>query len=789
MSLRLIAALAVSWLSCSEAPATQLEATPVPSTRGAARVEPPQEVVELIKGHQSLWPIRIQKLEANPGQSALAAQLPIPASATRVWVSAQSRVPTTFQVDGRSVTVQHPTLLSLPVDDRRVSLAFERPLESVLSIEPVAFADTMSDGFEPVDEPPFELNLLPGQEVSLEKPRRLGTELNDSSAQLLGIQFDQAGVVSVRACAGQELAVFSADGPGEVRRMVLESPAWCFSATTALKVRARTLARIRRFSTYALRSITPTTVLDTARGIRWQGAPAPDQVLEITPPTISGAAWLLFHLQVPTGVASVSDCDAQRHDNLRSGPVIVRATSRLCVSTTEKQVSLTLLGAVTPRDEAPVCRPSALSFTCNAPVDDVVGRLQCIPGFVVQTDQQLSTGRMINFTLRVPRDHHLPDGPQFEFNGQLLFRDWNKPVSFLSSGYALTVGGASDLFNMFDVNEVQVEHRFFGEPLGDYETLTLTQAALDEHLVVEALRPLFSGTWANIGYSKGGIAAAVHRRFFPCDFEATIPMVAPIIFGREDRRFMPYIERIGGDEHAACREAAVRYEQQLFRERDRWSLMVRGDQQPAGGPTNALWLVSRLLPLASSFQLQEVAWTCLRYLNGFDPAFEHTLWYVDRDSEYRTREDLASIQLYFYQAMRELGERAWPDAHLASIFVPEGKPNSVLLKLHRSMKEPDFEPRAMRDVADWIGRFGRRFEWVYAEWDMWTGAAIERGGVDDSTVTVVPRATHSLKLIRWPEGTRTIERVQRWLGAGRLPPMLRPEPQLRELSVGIETPL
>jgi hypothetical protein len=46
--------------------------------------------------------------------------------------------------------------------------------------------------------------------------------------------------------------------------------------------------------------------------------------------------------------------------------------------------------------------------------------------------------------------------------------------------------------------------------------------------MVTALRWAFPGKWINAGESKGGVTSVLHRRFYPCDVEATVAYVAPI---------------------------------------------------------------------------------------------------------------------------------------------------------------------------------------------------------------------------------------------------------------------
>ena len=65
------------------------------------------------------------------------------------------------------------------------------------------------------------------------------------------------------------------------------------------------------------------------------------------------------------------------------------------------------------------------------------------------------------------------------------------------------------------------------------------------HRIVEALKPIYGEAWINTGYSKGGMTAVYHRRFYPDDVDATVAIAAPFKFSTSDERYPEFLLTIG----------------------------------------------------------------------------------------------------------------------------------------------------------------------------------------------------------------------------------------------------
>ncbi|MHB8879582.1 MAG: S28 family serine protease, partial [Myxococcaceae bacterium] len=132
---------------------------------------------------------------------------------------------------------------------------------------------------------------------------------------------------------------------------------------------------------------------------------------------------------------------------------------------------------------------------------------------------------------------------------------------------------------LFGANQLSYEHRYFAasRPVpADWSKLDIQQAADDAHRIVEAFRWIYPGPWVNTGISKGGMASVYHRRFYPCDVDATVAYSAPVSLGTSDPAYPPFLEQVGGAPWQACRTALIDFQRRLLSQRDQLTPRVQG---------------------------------------------------------------------------------------------------------------------------------------------------------------------------------------------------------------------
>lgn len=731
---------------------------------------------------QSWWPLELAgPVEVEAGPEERSVELPIARSVQGVLTAVTSPTTVTLLVEGAPIEVFRQTVVFLPAKNGAVLVKLAQQTPVRLSLLPVMRLDTMGGGFAPDSEPEERVDFAGGT-FELRPPQTATAD--DSMLRLATVSVASSSPVRIGRCEGSDAVAFEA---GRDTTAWLPGGVLCLEAAAPATVTITTLGRLRRFARTTLRAVTPATVIDTRTGVTWVGAPGPGQVLEAPLPKLTGATHLLLSLSAGgNATARVTSCAGATPPPLESNPGLwLVSGDRVCVQTSGKEhLSLTVIGAVTARDEAPpLCSSERPAFECSAARADVLGQLRCVPG-VVTAEPHFGMNRrpgvdQFDVSFEQPADHTRPERGTFRQHLIISVRSLETPMVLHTPGYAIA-DYSSDVSRVFPTNEIEVEHRFFGtsvpDPM-DFDTLTIMQSAADSHRIVEAFSPLFTGPWVSTGHSKGGMTALFHRRFFPCDVDGTAPYVTPISLGRGDERYGPHLTRIGGTRWASCREAYFSVDRALIQDVAQRASTLPGTYTRIGSAENALWATT-----GAGY------WGTFQYGLMEDPQYgcgvvetsvaaDLTRWvgrqvrtaqrYADQYDPQVMGDDL----MYPFQTLNELGAPGTTRAHLMSFGpIPMLKPDA---EFNISLsKQPLFEPRAMPDVLSWLSRYGARFQFLYGGWDPWTGGAVDSPGVSDAAKFIVPEGSHGISARDLPLSDRieAIGRLQRWLGVAPLIP-------------------
>lgn len=185
------------------------------------------------------------------------------------------------------------------------------------------------------------------------------------------------------------------------------------------------------------------------------------------------------------------------------------------------------------------------------------------------------------FSFRQPVNHKNPEQGTFDQQVAVSFKGFDKDVVLYTHGYEMGSKYASvksvDLRQHLDANQVNVEHRYFGNSLPEpadrlgYYYFNAEQQALDLHAVVQALQQhvFRNGKWASTGLSKDGITSALYAYYCDLygwsDIDVFVPFCSPFLTGSiRDGRFScmdsrtgEYIEQVCGTGYAQGTKEAV----------------------------------------------------------------------------------------------------------------------------------------------------------------------------------------------------------------------------------------
>jgi PS-10 peptidase S37 len=423
------------------------------------------------------------------------------------------------------------------------------------------------------------------------------------------------------------------------------------------------------------------------------------------------------------------------------------------------------------------------------PDAEIALRLAAIPGMTVTERASTEPGyRFFRLTYEQPVDHAHPEGQRFEQRLTLMHGTAGAPMVLNTTGYSVhTNPRLEELPRVLGAHQLSVEHRYFEasrpQPT-DWKHLNIRQAAADFHRIVEAIKPLYPVKWLSTGVSKGAETVVFHRRFYPDDVDGTVAYSAPLV-QEDDARFPPFVQAVGGDTYADCRERLKAFQRRMLGERRaemRQELQARAERYR--------WAYTRLgydmalehATLESSFgfwQGMDPTLGCDWIPGEAQDAVDH-LNFLDLATYLKAFSDaeMAVYEPYFYQAATELGSpRFWEEALDGLLLYPgTDKPQ----RYAPAGVELTFDPSAMQDIQQWVATEGQRLLFLYGEFDPWSAAAYSLGDARDSYLYVAPGLHHGVRLANLPEPTQSeaLDIIRGWAGLEGLHSVQRTRPPM-----------
>jgi hypothetical protein len=415
--------------------------------------------------------------------------------------------------------------------------------------------------------------------------------------------------------------------------------------------------------------------------------------------------------------------------------------------------SVTYDGSVADASGSDAAGSDAASYDAGPPLD-IADQLALIDGMTVTELSSDEPGyRLFVLDYIQPADHNAPAGQTFSQQITLLHRDSAAPMVLATTGYhnyfwAYRV----EPTRMLHANQLLVEQRYFAgsRPIPtNWDLLRIWQAATDHHRLVEALKPIYTGSWVSTGASKGGMTSIYHRRWYPDDVDATIAYVAPISFGIPDASYTAFFDSVGDP---ACRQAVRDFQRDVLERRPALETMAT-DYIATTGETYTI-----IGSPAAAFEddIAGFEWSFWQYMGDAwcsfippDTATDQEVFDFLRDYAGiggASDQAIELFQPYYVQAYAELGFPAGPsDAHISDLYQYsfEGSvlPENTIV---------DFDPNAMVDIQAWVSSSASRLMLIYGQYDPWTAGAFDLGNASDSHVFTVPLANHGASIAALP---------------------------------------
>ena len=373
---------------------------------------------------------------------------------------------------------------------------------------------------------------------------------------------------------------------------------------------------------------------------------------------------------------------------------------------------------------------------------------------------------------RQPVDHSDPSAGYF--NQRIFVSHISKeaPVVLITEGYVAAQAHrsayASEPARLLGANQVDVEHRYFGESWPEnigWQYLTVANAAADHHRITGLFKKYYSGKWVNTGISKGGQTAMYHRAFYPDDVDVTLAYVGPLNFGVEDGRHEPFIANVPGTAEQRAQIEKIQTEV-LKRKKVLFPRFLEEVQSKN---------FTFRLPITEIYDYCVLEYPFAFWQYGINPEqlpspeapdsvlYKHLFGISSPD--YMAIESMARIKSFYVQAARELGYYGYDTkpfkkyldvksakGYLSKIFLPEG----MKIKYNKA---------TMQKVQEFLDTTDKNMIFIYGEFDPWSATAVEVPEKPNLLKIVNPGGAHSSRIGNLPDDLKekVLEKLEMWM--------------------------
>jgi hypothetical protein len=391
---------------------------------------------------------------------------------------------------------------------------------------------------------------------------------------------------------------------------------------------------------------------------------------------------------------------------------------------------------------------------------------------VEETEQDEFFSEAYVVKIKQPLDHADPSQGFFNQRVYISHKGTEKPVVFITDGYVAIQAQYSKYVNelcpKLQANQVDIEHRYFGESWPDpvnWDYLTVANAAGDHHHINKILREYYTGKFVSTGISKGGQTALFYRTLYPDDVEASVSYVAPLCFKVEDGRHEPYLANTIGT--AAKRAEIEQFQFELIERRDRifpmFEELIKEENYTFRVPHQAVYDYC-LLEYPFALWQWGVLLDSIPGDNATDQeVFDHFV--AASSPDYFAIEGMESFKSFFVQAAHELGYYGYDmkpfkkqlsikksKKYLYRVFLPED------LKIR-------FKRKTMRKVKKFLQTTNEEMIFIYGADDPWSAPAVDLPNRPNFLKVIKEGGSHRARVNNLPDPQKKLvhDKLGEWM--------------------------
>ncbi len=371
--------------------------------------------------------------------------------------------------------------------------------------------------------------------------------------------------------------------------------------------------------------------------------------------------------------------------------------------------------------------------------------------------------------IKQPLDHKNPSKGYFYQKAFLTHKGFDRPTVICTEGYQRPKNRIYELTEMVDANQIDVEHRFFGESIPDsidYQYLKLEQVAADLHHINEVFREIYKGKWISTGISKGGQTTIYYRYFYPNDVDVSVPYVAPLNLALEENRIYNFLDTVGSDD---CRAKIKAVQTRLLKNRKESLEKLKWFAKGADLEFTYLNFEQAFeyAVLEYSFSFWQWGHDCSKIPTNevpLDSTLNHFLAVSGLD--FFADESMKNYASHYYQAGDEMGYYGYNTKDFKGLLkaLPE-KPNPTAIFMPGKVPM-SFDGQLPKKVSDWLDTQGNNFIYINGNSDTWSATAVRPSGKTNSVWFFLPNTDHGkarIKNMSTSDRKRLKDTLEKWL--------------------------
>ena len=385
----------------------------------------------------------------------------------------------------------------------------------------------------------------------------------------------------------------------------------------------------------------------------------------------------------------------------------------------------------------------------------------------VETTTEVET--VYHLKIKQPVDHANPSKGFFYQKVYLTHRGFDRPTVIITEGYNRDQNRVYELTNLLNANQLDVEHRFFGESMPepvDYQYLNLKQATADLHHIKQLFDKIYTKKWISTGISKGGATTIFYRYFYPDDVAVSVPYVAPINNAFEDQRIYKFLDTIGTD---VCHKKVRDFQENLLKNREKVLPLLKFYSMGSRSDFNYLTLEQ-----AFEFTVLEYPFSFWQYgkscdlIPGDSASIEELTAYLlsVSDISFFSDQMMKNYGSHYYQSATEMGYYGYETKDfkgLLKALPTNANPHATFLP--NKMKYT-FDGQLLKDVNKWLKTEAHKFIYIYGAIDTWSATAVRPNKKVDAQWFFMEgkhHATARIANMNDSEKNRLIQALEKWL--------------------------